>query len=66
MLHHLFVILDDLLIVDRIKYGLFTDAFDVCRTSHNHPSDFYTDPPREGDDESDDESDQDLDMNEIE
>ncbi len=66
MLHHPFVVPEDLLTVDGIRYGSFTDAFEVCCTSHNHPLDFYTDPPREGDDESDDESDQDLDTDGIE
>jgi hypothetical protein len=56
MLHHPFVVPDDLLTVDGIEYRLFTDAFEICCASHNHPSDFYTDPPREGDDESNDES----------
>ena len=53
MLHHPFVILDDLLTVDGSAYGSFTDAFQICRASHNHPSDFYTNTPRDGDDESD-------------
>ena len=65
MLHHPFVVPEDLLTVNGIRYRSFTDAFKVCCTSHNHPSDFYTDPPREGDDESDDESDQDLDTDSI-
>jgi len=56
MLHHPFVISDDLLTVDGTEYGSFTDAFHICRASHNHPADFYTDPPREGDDESEEES----------
>jgi ATP-dependent exoDNAse (exonuclease V) alpha subunit len=53
MLHHPFVTLDDLLTVDGSAYGSFADAFQICRASHSHPSDFYTDPPRDGDDESD-------------
>jgi ATP-dependent DNA helicase PIF1 len=56
MLHHPFVVWEDLLTVDGIEYGSFTDAFYICHTSHTHPLDFYTDPPREADHESDEES----------
>lgn len=56
MLHHPFVVCEDLLTVDGIEYGSLIDAFHICRTSHNHPLDFYTDPPRERDDESDEAS----------
>jgi ATP-dependent DNA helicase PIF1 len=67
MLHHPFVVWEDLLIVDGIEYGSFTDAFNICCTSHTHPLDFYTDPLREGDDESDEESEEEeLDMDRIE
>lgn len=68
MLHHPFVIMDDLLTINGSLYGSFTDAFDICRVSHNHPSDFYTDPPRDNDDESEEESENEsnTDVNEIE
>lgn len=61
MLHHPFTVETDLLTVDSISYGSFTDAFTACRASHTHPQDFYTDPVRtDDDDDSDVESQEDL------
>src|ERR1700712_2768795 len=56
MLHHPFVVSEDLLTVDGIRCESYADAFNICHASHHHPPDFYTDLPREGEDESDEES----------
>ena len=62
MLHHPFVVCNDLLTVDRVEYGSYTDAFRVCCASHTHPPDFYTDPPRSGEEESEEESEEEEDI----
>ena len=53
MLHHPFVSWDDLSTIDGVVYESFTDAFRLCKAIHNHPRDYYTDPPRQDENNSD-------------
>ena len=44
MLHHPFVHVDELLLVDRVAYSCYQEAFIACYQHHSRPEDYYVDP----------------------
>jgi hypothetical protein len=57
MLHHLFVQIDKLLLVDGVAYSGYQDAFTACCQHHSHLEDYYVDPEPDAEEAVDSDSD---------
>jgi hypothetical protein len=60
MLHHLFVYVDELLLVNEVAYSSYQEAFTACCQHHSHLEDYYVNPEPDAE-ECDNNDDKDLD-----